>query len=72
MLHFAGQTASAAGGAGMYTAVAAHRAGGDVVLCSPKPDPVPAPLLPVVERVAWMGPVVSPEEMPHFEIAHHG
>lgn len=72
VLHFAGQTAEAAGGAGMYTAVAAHRAGGQVVLFSPKPEPVPEPLQPVVERVAWIGPVVPPAEMPHFEIAHHG
>ena len=72
VLYFAGQTASAAGGAGMYTAVAAHRAGGRVVLFSPRPDPVPGPLVPVVERLEWIGPVVPPGELPHFEIAHHG
>ena len=72
VLYFAGKTASATGGAGMYTAVAAHRAGGRVVLFSPRPDPVPGPLVPVVERVEWIGPVVPPAELPHFEIAHHG
>ena len=72
VLYFAGQTAEAAGGAGMYTAVAAHRAGGRVVLFSPRPDPVPSPLVAVVERVEWIGPVVPPAELPHFEIAHHG
>lgn len=71
-LHFAGQTASSAGGAGMYTAMAAHRSGAQVTLFAPRPDPVPEVLRPVAERLTWLGPVVPPSELPHFEIAYRG
>ena len=70
VLHFAGQTASSAGGAGMYTAAAAHRLGASATMFAPCPSPVPAPLQPVVERIQWIGPVVAPEELPRFEIEH--
>ena len=71
ILHFAGQTAHSAGGAGMYTAMAAHRSGVQVSLLAPRPDPVPDTLCPVADRVTtWQGPIVPPEELPHFEIAY--
>jgi len=78
VLHFAGQTESlrlrsgqaSAGGAGMYTAAAAHRLGASATMFAPCPSPVPAPLQPAVERIQWIGPVVAPEELPRFEIEH--
>lgn len=71
-LHFAGQTVHTIGGAGLYTALAAHCVGARVGLYAPRPEPMPALLQPVVERLAWFGPIISPEELPRLEIAHHG
>ena len=72
VLHFAGQTVRSAGGAGLYTAAAAARAGAATAMYAPRPDPMPEPLRPASERIAWFGPAVPPEQMPHFEIAHYG
>lgn len=72
VLHFAGQTAASAGGAGLYTAAAAARAGASTAMFAPRPDPVPEPLAPAIERIHWFGPAVPPEDLPHFEIAHYG
>ena len=71
-LHFCGRSESSAGGAGMYTAAAAHRAGARVAMFAPLPRPMPAQLQPAAERLNWFGPHVSPERLPHFEITHHG
>jgi sugar/nucleoside kinase (ribokinase family) len=71
-LHFLGRTELAAGGAGMYTAAAAHRMGACVTVFAPRPEPMPALLLPLMERVTWVGPIVSPDQLPRFEITHHG
>lgn len=71
-LHFAGQTAQSAGGAGMYTAAAAHRLGASVAMLAPRPQPVPPPLQPAAQRIHWIGPTVPPDQLPHFEIAHYG
>jgi sugar/nucleoside kinase (ribokinase family) len=72
VLHFAGQTVASAGGAGLYTAAAAARAGAATAMFAPRPDPVPEALAPALPRINWSGPVVPPEELPHFEIAHYG
>ncbi len=72
VLHFAGQTAASAGGAGLYTAAAAARAGAATAMFAPRPDPAPPSLAPAIERVDWFGPLVPPDELPHFEIAHYG
>jgi sugar/nucleoside kinase (ribokinase family) len=73
VLHLAnGQTVHAAGGAGMYTALAAHHAGARVGLFAPRPEPMPELLQPIANRLYWLGPVISPENLPHLEIAHHG
>lgn len=69
-LHVAGQPTPSAGGSGMYTAAAAHRAGGRVTMFAPRPHPIPELLRPFAERVEWLGPTVAPEELPHFEIAY--
>jgi sugar/nucleoside kinase (ribokinase family) len=72
ILHFAGQMAHAAGGAGMYTALAAYRAGAQAGLFAPRPDPMPELLQPLAERLRWLGPTISPEVLPRLEIEHHG
>ncbi|MCB9153133.1 MAG: hypothetical protein H6649_03625 [Caldilineae bacterium] len=72
ILHFAGQTVHSAGGAGLYTAAAAARAGARAAMFAPRPDPTPAALQPAISRIDWLGPVAPPGQLPHFEIAHHG
>lgn len=71
-LHFAGRSEASAGGAGLYTALAAARAGARVRMIAPRPDPMPGELAPALERIDWRGPRVRPEELPSFEIAHLG
>lgn len=72
-LHLAdGRTVQTLGGAGLYTALAAQRMGGDVGLFGPKPEPLPAMLAPVARRLHWMGPLVPPELLPRLEIEHQG
>ncbi len=74
VLHLANQvTVQAAGGAGLYTALAAQRAGVPARLCAPKPAPMPPQLAAAHHFLAgWVGPVITPEALPRLEIAHHG
>ncbi|HLF28680.1 MAG TPA: carbohydrate kinase family protein [Anaerolineae bacterium] len=72
VLHLIGQTVSAPGGAGLYTALAAQRAGAHAGLFAPRPEPLPDPLKPAADRLIWIGPAVSPDRLPRLEIAHHG
>lgn len=71
-LHASGRTIHTIGGAGLYTALAAHRAGADAYLIAPRPEPLPSLFSPVAQRIEWTGPVIAPEAMPRLEIAHHG
>jgi len=71
-LHIGGQIFIAPGGAGLYTALAARRAGAHVVLFAPRPDPMPEPLQPAAEGLVWLGPAIIPDAIPRLEIAHHG
>jgi ribokinase len=72
-LIIAGQPVASAGGAGMYTAMAARRAGADVSMFGLRPDPLPEVLHPLKSRLSqWIGPVVEPDQLPHFTIDHHG
>lgn len=57
-----------AGGAGMYTAISAHRSGGKVTLYAPRPEPLPNALVAVNERLTWLGPGIAQEDFAHFEI----
>ena len=67
------QPVSSAGGAGMYTAMAAHRAGANVSMFGLRPEPVPEVLAPMQIRLEeWLGPVVALDQMPHFTIRHQG
>lgn len=71
-LYVHGEWHTSIGGAGLYTALAAHRAGASVTLFAPRPEPMPEALAPVAQRLHWLGPTCSPAELPSFEIAHHG
>ena len=71
-LHFAGQTVSAPGGAGLYTALAAQRSGSRAGLFAPRPQPMPNTLAPAAGRLDWVGPTIIPADLPRLEIAHHG
>ncbi len=74
ILHLETQTVPSAGGAGMYTAMAAYRCGSNVSLFAPRPHPIPEVLQPIADRLTeWFGPIVEPEEgLPHFEISQRG
>jgi sugar/nucleoside kinase (ribokinase family) len=73
VLHLEERTVNCIGGAGMYTAMAACRSGAEATMFSPRPDPCPDSLLPVIGRLTeWIGPLVSPDQLPHFEISYHG
>jgi ribokinase len=72
ILHFGGQTVPSAGGAGLYTAAAAARAGATAAMFAPRPEPVPDVLQAALARIEWFGPIVSPDRLPRFEIAHYG
>ncbi len=72
VLHLQNETKKSSGGAGMYTALAAARAGARVTMFAPRPDPMPPELAPLAARVHWIGPIVSPAQLPSFEIAHYG
>ena len=72
VLHLQNETKKSSGGAGMYTALAAARAGACVTMFAPRPNPMPPELAPLAERVHWIGPIVPPEQLPSFEIAHYG
>ncbi len=72
ILHVAGNVMHTIGGAGLYTALAAHQAGATTRLIAPRPEPLPQLFAPVIERVQWSGPVVTPDALPRLEIEHHG
>ena len=50
ILHLVDRTVESVGGAGMYTAMAAHRCGAQVAMFYLRPDPYPEPLKPVAAR----------------------
>ena len=59
VLHLKKRTVHSAGGAGMYSAMAARRCGVRASLFGPRPEPCPDPLKPVAGRLTeWLGPVI--------------
>ncbi len=70
LLHFGGRSVRSAGGAGLYTALAAQRAGARVTVVAPRPDPMPPELEPADRLLDWRGPSVPPSALPHFEIEY--
>jgi sugar/nucleoside kinase (ribokinase family) len=71
-IHVKGEPVRTPGGAGLYTALAAARAGANVTMLAPLPDPMPAELAPALELIHWVGPSVPPDALPRFEIAYDG
>jgi len=67
-----GQTHYTIGGAGLYTALAAARVGAETILLAPKPQPLPEQFSLAANRLQWIGPLVSPDDLPRLEIQHHG
>ncbi|MDH5303813.1 MAG: carbohydrate kinase family protein [Gammaproteobacteria bacterium] len=59
-----------AGGAGMYTAMAAHRSGAAVTLFAPRPEPMPDALRAVATNLRWLGPSIAADDLARFEINH--
>ncbi|MBV7335989.1 carbohydrate kinase family protein [Chloroflexi bacterium TSY] len=60
------------GGAGMYTALAARKAGAQVTLLAPQPTVMLDVLAPIAAKITWVGPEVDADSFPRLEIAHHG
>ena len=69
-IHVRGEPVATPGGAGLYTALAAARAGIDVTMLAPLPDPMPPELAPACELIRWVGPSVGLDGLPRFEIAY--
>lgn len=65
-----GEPVATPGGAGLYTALAAARAGVQVTMLAPVPNPMPPELLPAQRLLHWVGPVVPIDGLPRFEIAY--
>ena len=61
-----------AGGAGMYTAMAAWQCGAAVTLYAPRPEPMPKPLETVAARLDWLGPSIELPDLARFEISYSG
>lgn len=70
VIHVRGVPTPTPGGAGLYTALAAARAGADVTMLAPLPDPMPPELVPALDRIRWVGPRVGLDGLPRFEIAY--
>ncbi|NQV06516.1 hypothetical protein HQ535_08180 [bacterium] len=70
VLHVQGAPVATPGGSGLYTALAAARAGVRVTMLAPRPDPMPDALAPALDHLEWVGPIVPPERLPRFEIAY--
>ena len=73
VLYLEDRTVASVGGAGMYAAMAARRCGAQTAMFGPRPDPCSERLKPVAERLTeWLGPVISPAQLPQFEISYRG
>jgi sugar/nucleoside kinase (ribokinase family) len=69
-IHVRGEPTATPGGAGLYTALAAARAGVQVTMLAPVPDPMPSELAPALDLIRWVGPRVDLDGLPRFEIAY--
>jgi sugar/nucleoside kinase (ribokinase family) len=71
-LHLDAGEVTTAGGAGLYTALAARRAGSAVTMVAPKPVPTPVELAAAAAVLDWRGPEAKPGDLPHFDISYDG
>jgi sugar/nucleoside kinase (ribokinase family) len=69
-LHLTTGAHEVAGGAGLYTALAARRAGAEVTMLAPRPAPVPHQLATAAGVIDWRGPEVGRDGIPHFDISY--
>ena len=70
-LHLQSSTVECAGGAGMYTAVAAIHCGVDSILFGPRPNDFSEHFTIVDQYLSdWIGPVIPKDQMPSFEISY--
>lgn len=65
-----GEPRTKAGGAALYTALAARRAGGDAHFFGFRPDPLPEIFSEPAQIVPWVGPECALEDLPHFDIVY--
>ncbi len=65
-----GQAITTPGGAALYTAIAARKAGADVRFFGFKPDPLPELFREPARMVDWVGPPCRLDDIPHFEIIY--
>ena len=59
-----------AGGAALYTALAAQRAGGRARFFGYRPAPLPDIFKPAADLVDWFGPACELSGLPHFKIVY--
>jgi sugar/nucleoside kinase (ribokinase family) len=69
-IHLAAGAERVAGGAGLYTALAARRAGVEVTMIGPRPAPIPPEVTRAADLLEWRGPGVEPDGLPRFEISY--
>ena len=60
------------GGAGLYTALAATKAGAQATLFAPRPIQLPAVFEAAASHIQWLGPTCDETNLPRLEIAHYG
>ena len=65
-----GEPITTPGGAALYTAVAARKAGADVRFFGYKPKPLPDLFQQAAHVVDWVGPPCQLHDIPHFEIVY--
>jgi hypothetical protein len=70
LIHVNGTPMPTPGGAGLYTALAAARAGVEVTMLAPLPEPMPPELMAATQVLRWVGPKVALDGLPRFEIAY--
>ena len=71
-IHTKDQIFETLGGSGLYMPLAAIRCGVKVTLFGPRPHPVPKVLLPFSKLLHdWIGPFITPNDIPRFEISHN-
>ena len=69
-LRAGGSAVTTPGGGALYTALAAHKSGGEVRFFGYRPSPLPELFAEAASAVDWQGPPCLLSEIPHFEIVY--